>query len=408
MWKNHNRNWLWFLAALSATIIVFCLSMIASWRSGSWPAYLYCGQWLFVMLTIVSFVRFYFSGKKLRRREDLKGIGAYEMLPKRLRRFTSLIFGFMTILVSLVLIRLWGGSTFVSKNILWLFLGAVVAGIYLVFRGLGVLGPSGALERVIGSFISGGFMTKDAFREIAQGFVVDAIKSAEGSSKPKQMDTTRPFLPELNSKRDRDDLMRTASRETPRQQFLRERAGQGTHNAPDCPEKKGAREQSVEDKQDNLKIIEGIGPKSEAALNASGIARFAQVAQMTPEELEYIVKDLHGVCLVGSTVTWPRQARLAASGKFSTLEKLQARIRHGFIFDDLTEIEGIDPFVQDVLNRAGIRCFEDLVAVRLDKLVEILEDAGIDNVEPTAWQLQARLLSIASELDAADVILRDS
>ncbi len=60
---------------------------------------------------------------------------------------------------------------------------------------------------------------------------------------------------------------------------------------------------------DDLSILEGIGPKIQDALSAAGIKTFTQVATMTPDELEHLVRDEAGVRMVGSADTWPRQAR---------------------------------------------------------------------------------------------------
>jgi len=79
---------------------------------------------------------------------------------------------------------------------------------------------------------------------------------------------------------------------------------------------------------DDLTLIEGIGPKSAAALNEAGITTFAQVAAMTAEQLEQAVKG-RGVRLVGSTANWPKQAELAAAGDFTALAELQAKLKGG-------------------------------------------------------------------------------
>ena len=77
---------------------------------------------------------------------------------------------------------------------------------------------------------------------------------------------------------------------------------------------------------DNLTLIEGIGPKSAAALNESGITTFAQVAAMSSAELEQIVKG-RGVRLVGSAETWPQQATLAAAGDLAALARMQEKLK---------------------------------------------------------------------------------
>lgn len=79
---------------------------------------------------------------------------------------------------------------------------------------------------------------------------------------------------------------------------------------------------------DDLTLIEGIGPKSAAALNQAGITTFAQVAAMTAEHLEQTIKG-RGVRLVGSAASWPQQAALAATGDFAALAELQAKLKGG-------------------------------------------------------------------------------
>lgn len=79
---------------------------------------------------------------------------------------------------------------------------------------------------------------------------------------------------------------------------------------------------------DDLTLIEGIGPKSAEALRDAGITTFAQIAQMSPEELEKAVKD-RKVRLVGGTETWPMQAKLAAEGNRKALQELQGRLKGG-------------------------------------------------------------------------------
>lgn len=142
---------------------------------------------------------------------------------------------------------------------------------------------------------------------------------------------------------------------------------------------------------DDLTLIEGIGPKSAQALVESGVTSFAQMAQMSPDELERIVKEKR-VRLVGSTETWPMQARLAAEGKFSELEELQKRIIRGYLHDDLTLIEGIGPKAQEALWKAGFRTFADVANASPEALKAALEQAGLKLLDPTTWPQQAQLV----------------
>jgi predicted flap endonuclease-1-like 5' DNA nuclease len=79
---------------------------------------------------------------------------------------------------------------------------------------------------------------------------------------------------------------------------------------------------------DDLQLIEGIGPKVAGALIESGVTKFAQLAQMSAEEIENIVRG-KGVRLVSRATTWPQQARLAAEGKMEELLKYQETLTGG-------------------------------------------------------------------------------
>ena len=79
---------------------------------------------------------------------------------------------------------------------------------------------------------------------------------------------------------------------------------------------------------DDLKKIEGIGPKISSVLNDAGVTTFAQVAATSVEDLERIVKTEGGV-RIAFPASWPEQAALAAAGKWEALEKLQDELVGG-------------------------------------------------------------------------------
>jgi predicted flap endonuclease-1-like 5' DNA nuclease len=159
---------------------------------------------------------------------------------------------------------------------------------------------------------------------------------------------------------------------------------------------------------DDLTLIEGIGPKSAAALREAGITTFAQLAAITPEQLEQILSE-RGVRLVGSTATWPEQARLAAAGDLTALAGQQARIKGGVVEDDLTLIEGIGPKSAAALREAGITTFAQIAAMTPEQLEQIVRERGVRLVGSTAsWPEQARLAAAGnlSELEALKARLR--
>ena len=79
---------------------------------------------------------------------------------------------------------------------------------------------------------------------------------------------------------------------------------------------------------DDLKKIEGIGPKIEEILYNSGIRTFAELAAASVTQLEKIVREDAGI-RVAFPDTWPEQARLAASGEWAKLEQIQEDLKGG-------------------------------------------------------------------------------
>jgi predicted flap endonuclease-1-like 5' DNA nuclease len=78
---------------------------------------------------------------------------------------------------------------------------------------------------------------------------------------------------------------------------------------------------------DDLKIIEGIGPKIEVILKNAGILTFRQLANSSVEQLYQV---LHSANLrLADPNTWPEQARLAANGNWDFLKALQDRTKAG-------------------------------------------------------------------------------
>ncbi|GAL78749.1 LSU ribosomal protein L21p [Algibacter lectus] len=66
-------------------------------------------------------------------------------------------------------------------------------------------------------------------------------------------------------------------------------------------------------KADDLKKVEGIGPKIAETLAAAGIATFAELAKTEASKISEIIADVRGNHV---TDTWPAQAQLAADGKW--------------------------------------------------------------------------------------------
>jgi predicted flap endonuclease-1-like 5' DNA nuclease len=79
---------------------------------------------------------------------------------------------------------------------------------------------------------------------------------------------------------------------------------------------------------DDLKRIEGIGPKISAILQAAGISTFAQLAATDAGRLQAILTAA-GISRITDPSTWPDQARLAAAGDWVGLEAFQDGLKGG-------------------------------------------------------------------------------
>jgi predicted flap endonuclease-1-like 5' DNA nuclease len=73
-------------------------------------------------------------------------------------------------------------------------------------------------------------------------------------------------------------------------------------------------------KPDDLKTVEGIGPKMEKALNAAGILTFAQLAAASEDQLRDAIQA-SGLRFAPSMPTWARQARFLAEGDRDGFQK---------------------------------------------------------------------------------------
>ena len=78
---------------------------------------------------------------------------------------------------------------------------------------------------------------------------------------------------------------------------------------------------------DDLRRIEGIGPKISALLQTAGLTTFAQVAATEADSLTQILRE--GGIRMANPATWPEQAQLAAAGEWETLAALQDRLKGG-------------------------------------------------------------------------------
>lgn len=166
---------------------------------------------------------------------------------------------------------------------------------------------------------------------------------------------------------------------------------------------------------DDLKKIEGIGPKIEEVLNKSGIYTFSQLHNSNQDRLKDVLDSAGNQFKIHSPETWPHQAGLAHRNDWKGLtdyqkslqssdinspsnipaESLHIKYTNNETKDDLKKIEGIGPKIQELLGKAGIHTFKDLSEHKRDFLKSLLDEGGPQYRvhEPESWPQQAKLAS---------------
>ncbi len=82
-------------------------------------------------------------------------------------------------------------------------------------------------------------------------------------------------------------------------------------------------------KLNDLKLVEGIGPKLEELLKGAGIANLAVLAQTKAEDIQGIMDKEGGTYKLADPSTWQKQAKMAVEGKWDRLEEFQEFLKGG-------------------------------------------------------------------------------
>lgn len=82
-------------------------------------------------------------------------------------------------------------------------------------------------------------------------------------------------------------------------------------------------------KPDDLKIVEGVGPKIEQLMKEAGITDLAALAATDPEKIRGILSEAGSRYQMHDPSTWPAQAKLAAEGDWDALKAYQDKLQGG-------------------------------------------------------------------------------
>ena len=82
-------------------------------------------------------------------------------------------------------------------------------------------------------------------------------------------------------------------------------------------------------KGDDLRKVEGVGPKIAELFNAAGIHTFADLAKASVDQLKDILTEAGSAFASHDPGTWPKQAEFAAAGKWDELKAWQDELNGG-------------------------------------------------------------------------------
>lgn len=80
---------------------------------------------------------------------------------------------------------------------------------------------------------------------------------------------------------------------------------------------------------DDLTKVEGIGPKIAEIFRSNGINTFAHLSKKTENELNDILTEAGSNYATKNPASWPKQAKLAADGKWDELKEWQENVKGG-------------------------------------------------------------------------------
>lgn len=96
-----------------------------------------------------------------------------------------------------------------------------------------------------------------------------------------------------------------------------------------APKAEPAKKSGKTIKPDDLKIVEGVGPKIEQLLKEGGITTLAIMGETDADRIREILSEAGSRYQMHDPTTWPAQAKIAASGDWDALKELQDRLQGG-------------------------------------------------------------------------------
>ena len=177
-------------------------------------------------------------------------------------------------------------------------------------------------------------------------------------------------------------------------------------------------------KYDDLKLVEGIGPKIEELFHNAGLKTWASVAASKPEKLKEILVAAGEKFQMHNPGTWPKQCQMMIDDRWAELkvyqeERLDAGIEveggmkkaapkvakdytaisalfgKKIIADDLKLVEGIGPKIEELFHKAKLKTWDSVAKSKPAHLKEILVAAGerFQMHDPATWPKQCQMMA---------------
>ncbi len=176
-----------------------------------------------------------------------------------------------------------------------------------------------------------GYKVKNGYRPSLTKIEITSIGAGSSSKKSETKKKAAPAKKEVTPKKEAAPKAEKAATQEakPKKETIASKKVSAKKEADPKKTTKKATSKKASSKGDDLKKVEGIGPKVMGIFNEAGINTFAELAAKTSEELKEILTP-HGGRYAGmNTDTWPKQAQLAAEGKWEELQKWQDELDGG-------------------------------------------------------------------------------
>ena len=175
-----------------------------------------------------------------------------------------------------------------------------------------------------------GYKKKNGHRQYLTEIVVENVMASGFKSDKKKEAKKAPAKPKAKKPE--------VKKEAPQKEVAQKEAPVAAQKFAEVKEEKApakkapakAAAKKTTKKADDLKKIEGIGPKIASILTEAGYETFAKLAKANPEKIREILLEKGGKrYAMHDPTTWPKQAEMAAEGKWDELKKWQDELDGG-------------------------------------------------------------------------------